>query len=95
MKYGDNIFRVEGVVVEVRDGSVAVDIKGRLGFIKVPKRMVISDYDVEVGQEVAWNMSYIEQESPDVNPKYVERIEKEKRNYSRNELLKSDINEEE
>ena len=36
--------------------------------------MIISDYDLEVGQEVAWNMSFIEQESPDVNERYLETI---------------------
>ena len=30
---------------------------------------------LEIGQEVAWNMSFIEQESPEVNPRYLETIE--------------------
>ena len=75
MKYGDKIIRMEGVIVEVHDGSVAIDFKGRLGHLRIPKRMIISDYDLEVGQEVAWNMSFIEQESPDVNERYLETIE--------------------
>ena len=33
--------------------------------------MVISDYPLKVGQEVAWNMSFIEQLGPDANEKYV------------------------
>ena len=37
--------------------------------------MIISDYDLEVGQEVAWNMSFIEQESPEVNERYLKTIE--------------------
>lgn len=76
MKYGDNIFRMEGVIVEVHDGSVAIDFKGRLGHLRIPKRMIISDYELELGQEVAWNMSYIEQMSAEANPKYLEMIEK-------------------
>ena len=28
MKYGDKIIRMEGVIVEVHDGSVAIDFKG-------------------------------------------------------------------
>ena len=74
MKYGDKIIRMEGIIVEVHDGSVAIDFKGRLGHLWIPKRMIISDYDLEVGQEVAWNMSFIEQESPDVNERYLETI---------------------
>ena len=75
MKYGDKIIRMEGIIVEVHDGSVAIDFKGRLGHLRIPKRMIISDYDLELGQEVAWNMSFIEQESPEVNPRYLETIE--------------------
>ena len=74
MKYGDRIIRMEGVIVEVHDGAVAIDFKGRLGHLRIPKRMIISDYDLEVGQEVAWNMSFIEQESPEVNERYLETI---------------------
>ena len=76
MKYGDKIIRMEGVIVEVHDGAVAIDMKGRLGHLRIPKRMIISDYDLEVGQEVAWNMSFIEQESPEVNTRYLETIER-------------------
>ena len=66
---------MEGVIVEVHDGSVAIDFKGRLGHLRIPKRMIISDYDLEIGQEVAWNMSFIEQESSAVNERYLETIE--------------------
>ena len=74
MKYGDKIIRMEGIIVEVHDGAVAIDLKGRLGHLRIPKRMIISDYDLEVGQVVAWNMSFIEQESPEVNERYLETI---------------------
>ena len=37
--------------------------------------MIISDYDLEIGQEVAWNMSFIEQESAEVNERYLETID--------------------
>ena len=75
MKYGDKIIRMEGIIVEVHDGSVAIDFKGRLGHLRIPKRMIISDYELEVGQEVAWNMSFIEQEGAAVNDRYLETIE--------------------
>ncbi|MBQ6621343.1 MAG: hypothetical protein IJH75_00725 [Mogibacterium sp.] len=87
MKYGDKIIRMEGIIVEVHDGSIAVDLKGRLGYLRVPKRMVISDYDLKVGQTVAWNMSFIEQEGPEVNEKYFSNIDK--RNKVREEMLKA------
>ena len=76
MKYGDKIIRMEGVIVEVHDGSVAIDLKGRLGHLRIPKRMIISDYDLAVGQEVAWNMSFVEQENGEVNDRYLETINK-------------------
>ena len=76
MKYGDKIIRMEGVIVEVHDGAVAIDLKGRLGHLRIPKRMIISDYDLAVGQEVAWNMSFIEQESGEVNERFLETIQK-------------------
>ncbi len=75
MKYGDKIIRMEGVIVEVHDGCVGIDLKGRLGFLKVPMRMMITDYPLEVGQEVAWNMSFIEQLGPEVNDKYVSNLD--------------------
>lgn len=71
LKYGDKIIRMEGVIVEVHDGAVAIDLKGRLGHLRVPMRMFISDYPIEVGQEVAWNMSFVEQLGPEVNEKYL------------------------
>lgn len=75
MKYGDNIIRMEGVIVEVHDGCIAVDLKGRLGYLKIPMRMLITDYPLVVGQEVAWNMSFIEQLGPEANDKYVSNLD--------------------
>lgn len=75
MKYGDKIIYMEGVIVEVHDGCVGVDLKGRLGYLKVPMRMLITDYPLKVGQEVGWNMSFIEQLGPEVNEKYVSNLD--------------------
>ena len=75
MKYGDKIIRMEGVIVEVHDGCVGIDLKGRLGFLKVPMRMMITDYPLKVGQEVAWNMSFVEQMGPQVNEKYISNLD--------------------
>ena len=75
-KYTDKLIYMEGVIVEVHDGAVGIDLKGRLGFLKIPMRMLISDYEIKVGQEVGFNMSFIEQLSPDVNEKYISNIQK-------------------
>ncbi|MFW5630141.1 MAG: CBO2463/CBO2479 domain-containing protein [Acetivibrio ethanolgignens] len=79
MRYGDKIIKMEGVIVEVHDGCVGIDLKGRLGFLKVPMRMMITDYPLKVGQEVAWNMSFIEQLGSEINDKYVSNQEMYKR----------------
>ena len=69
--YGDKIIRMEGVIVEIHDGCVGIDLKGRLGYLKIPMRMLITDYPLAVGQEVAWNMSFVEQLGAGINEKYV------------------------
>lgn len=93
LKYGhskENYY--EGVVVEVSDCAVAIDVKGRLGYIKAPMRMFISDYPFEVGQTVGFHMSFIEQLGPEVNTKYVSNIQTRNR---RADEIKSKFNEEE
>ena len=37
MKYGDKIIEMQGIIVELHDGCVAIDLKGRLGYMKVPR----------------------------------------------------------
>jgi hypothetical protein len=86
MKYGDKIIKMEGVIVEVHDGCVAVDLKGRLGYLKVPMRMMITDYPLKVGQEVAWNMSFVEQLGPQPNEKYISNLDTYKK---RQEAMRS------
>ena len=76
-KYTEKLIYMEGVIVEVHDGAVGIDLKGRLGFLKIPMRMLISDYEVKVGQEVGFNMSFIEQLGPEVNEKYISNIQKQ------------------
>ena len=77
-KYTDRLIYMEGSIVEVHDGAVGIDLKGRLGFLKIPMRMLISDHEIKVGQEVGFNMSFIEQLGPAVNEKYVSNIQKHK-----------------
>ncbi|NLY87904.1 MAG: hypothetical protein GX083_05110 [Clostridiales bacterium] len=74
MKYGDKIIRMEGIIVNIKDGSVDMDLIGRIGFLSVPNRMMIADYPLKIGQKVAFNMSFIEQEGQEVNDKYFTNI---------------------
>lgn len=76
MKYTDKIIYMEGIIVELDDCSVAIDLKGRLGYMKVPKRMIITDYEMKIGQEVGFNMSFLEVLSEEVNEKYYSNLQK-------------------
>ena len=78
MKYGDKIIYMEGIIVDFDDCSVSIDFKGRLGFLKVPKRMLITDYPLASGLEVAMNMSFVAVLSDEVNEKYLSNIQKNK-----------------
>ena len=78
LKYGDKIIEMQGVIVEVHDGAVAVDFKGRLGYLKIPMRMLITDYPVKVGLEVGLKMSFVEVLSDKVNEKYISNIQAKK-----------------
>ena len=71
MKYGDKIIYMEGIIVRVTDGAVGIDLKGRLGYLEIPMRMLITDYPIKLGQEVSFNMSFIEQLSEEPNETYV------------------------
>lgn len=76
MKYGDKIIYMEGVIVEISDGAVSIDLKGRLGHLRIPMRMLITDYALQIGQEVGFNMSFIEQLSAEPNETYVNNLER-------------------
>jgi hypothetical protein len=79
LKYMSSECMYEGIIVELHDGSVAIDLKGRLGQLRIPKRMIISQYDLEVGQEVGFLMSYPEVFDKDPTEKYVQSIREQKR----------------
>ncbi|WP_394238832.1 CBO2463/CBO2479 domain-containing protein [Niallia oryzisoli] len=74
LKYISTERMYEGIIVEVTDASVTIDLKGRLGQLKIPRRMLISQYNIQLGQEVGFMMSYPEvlDETPD--EKYVYAI---------------------
>lgn len=71
LKYAYNPSYFEGVVVEISDGAVAIDIKGRLGYFKVPMRMLICETELKLGQEVGFIMSYPEVLGPEINENYL------------------------
>lgn len=79
LKYMSSESMYEGIIVEVHDGSVTIDLKGRLGQLKIPKRMIISNYDLEVGQEVGFLLSYPEVFDKEPTDKYVRAIHAQRR----------------
>ena len=69
LKFGDKIIYIEGVLVEIRDdGSAAIDLKGRLGYLEIPQWMLLHEHPLVVGQEFGWNMSFPEQLGPVAAP---------------------------
>jgi len=78
LKYASTERMYEGIIVDIKDGLVAIDLKGRLGQLRIPKRMLISDYELKLGQEVGFLMSYPEVLSDEINEKYAQIIEKNK-----------------
>lgn len=74
LKYLSTERMFEGVLVDITDASVTIDIKGRLGQFKIPRRMLISEYDVKIGQEVGFMMSYPEVLDENPNEHYVNAI---------------------
>ena len=53
-------------------------------------RMLITDYPLVVGQEVGWNMSFVEQLGPDANEKYVSNLQTYQRRQEEMKSHKSD-----
>lgn len=74
LKYVSTERMYEGILVEITDGGITIDLKGRLGQLKVPRRMLISDYDLKIGQEIGFLMTYPEVLSAEPNGKYLDII---------------------
>ncbi len=70
LKYISSERYYEGIIIEVTDGSVVIDFKGRMGQLRLPKRMVISEDNLKEGQEVGFLMTYPEVISEEINEKY-------------------------
>lgn len=84
MKYIENVRYMEGVIIDFDECSVSIDFKGRMGFLKIPKRLLITDYDLKIGQEIGLNMSYLEVISGEVNEKYISNIMRNNREVESN-----------
>ena len=69
----------EGVIVDVEGGAVTIDLKGRLGQFKIPNRMLITDYNPQVGQEVGFMLSNPEVLRPEPNEEYIGKNERIRR----------------
>ncbi len=74
MKYQDKLINMKGIITEVHDGSVSIDFRGRLGSLKVPMRMLITDYELKTGMEIAMKMSFPEVLSEKIDEKYINKI---------------------
>lgn len=46
-------------IIEINDTAIKVSIQGRLGIITVPLRWVITDKELQLGQEVEFYFSYM------------------------------------
>ena len=55
------LIRMEGIITQVTDGGVSIDLRGRLGRLEIPMRMLISDQPPQPGQPVAFQMSLVAQ----------------------------------
>ncbi|GMG98015.1 CBO2463/CBO2479 domain-containing protein [Tepidimicrobium xylanilyticum] len=50
----------QGRIVNVYDGGVEIELNGRLGILKIPKRMIISKSELVTGKKVGFMMTYPE-----------------------------------
>lgn len=67
----------EGIIVGVNDCAVVIELKGRLGQLKLPKRMVVSEETLKLGQEIGMLMSYPEVLSTKINIEYEKNYKKQ------------------
>lgn len=78
LKYISSEKYYEGVITKIEGGAVTIDLKGRLGQFKIPNRMLITDYNPQVGHEVGFMLSNPEVLYPEPNEEYIRKIESQK-----------------
>lgn len=88
LKYISTERYIEGVVSEVSDCAITIDLKGRLGKLKVARRMIISDHEIKLGHEVGFMMSFPEVLSNEVDEDYAENAKKQLEIKKKNEKNK-------
>ncbi|MCF6460796.1 CBO2463/CBO2479 domain-containing protein [Clostridium sp. Cult3] len=62
----------EGIIIELTDGSVVIDLKGRMGQLRLPRRMVICENELKEGQQVGFLMTYPEVIDEEIDKGYLE-----------------------
>ena len=78
LKYISSEKYYEGVISKVEGGAITIDLKGRLGQFKIPNRMLITDYNPQIGHEVGFMLSNPEVLYPEPNEEYINKIESQK-----------------
>ncbi|MFV0520165.1 MAG: CBO2463/CBO2479 domain-containing protein [Lachnospirales bacterium] len=74
LKYLHTAKVYHGIIVAIKGGSVDIDLKARLGKFSIPMRMLISENPPQLGQEVAFYLSYPEVISEEIDEKYLDNI---------------------
>lgn len=72
LKYMSTERLFEGIIIEINDCAVTIDLEGRMGHLRVPKRLLISDSEPKEGQKVGFLMSYPEVIDETIHKDYVE-----------------------
>ena len=79
LKYMHTSRMYEGVIVELSDGGVVIDLKGRIGQLRVPRRMLFCEVTPQVGHVVGFMLSYPEVIAEEVDQDYLDVIEYNKK----------------
>ena len=61
----------EGIIIEVTDASVVINLKGRMGQLRLPRRMVICDNELKEGQQIGFLMTYPEVINETIDENYL------------------------
>lgn len=60
LKYMSTERLFEGIIIELNDCAVTIDLEGRMGHLRVPRRLLICENEPVEGQKVGFLMSYPE-----------------------------------
>ncbi len=84
LKYISTERMYEGILTEINDVGVTIELKGRLGQLKIPLRLLITDYELKLGQTVGFLMTYPELIDPVPDENYVRVIEEKNKRKKEN-----------